>query len=697
MIGLLIIGAILIDRRAPSAERSKHHPYYRDTMLAIVVIGTFLSLLSGWIIGKKLVHGRQQAFRQLAHDKSAVLAKTLHTLKFTELEALGRLFTASEYVSQREFEDYSNYLLKNPVVDTWAWIQRVPAAQRDTFEMRIRAEGLQDFSIWQWGADGQPTPVTGRNDHYPVVRAVPVRMGTPLIGFDLGSDPQSRAALQASFSSGLNACTAPVAGFAKAHRTPIIQVYHPVFTREDASSPQGFARADIQPEILLRSARPNDMVSMELAIGIAGAAVQPLAASWPGITHPDGRLAETYPMFAFGRALLVTAHAGSAFFRLHTTQSAWLTAISGLMITAILASGFSNVHRRRERLEMLVDQRTRDLIESQNQVELAIDGADLGTWDWRIPSDTIIVNEKWAKMLGYLLEEIEPLLTDWRSLIVTEDRSAVAQAMRQHLKGQSAFFEIEHRLQHRAGYPIWVLTKGRVLAWDVDGSPLRVCGTSLDTTKHRRVKAELKTSETRLRTLIDTLPDLVWLKDPDGVFLACNKRFERLYGAREADIVGKTDYDFVEPALADFFREKDQAAMAAGKACVNEEKLTFADDGHHEILETIKTPMVDGQGDVIGVLGIARNISERKQAEEKLRLSEEKFSKVFAMAPDCITITRLEDGLIADVNMGFEEITGWTRTKVIGKRSAAFDFWVDPSARASMVDELKAGRGRLPP
>jgi two-component system, cell cycle sensor histidine kinase and response regulator CckA len=148
---------------------------------------------------------------------------------------------------------------------------------------------------------------------------------------------------------------------------------------------------------------------------------------------------------------------------------------------------------------------------------------------------------------------------------------------------------------------------------------------------HERYKASeaLRESETRLRTLVQTIPELVWLKDVNGVYLACNPMFERLYGARDADIVGKTDYDFVSKELADFFREHDRKAMAAGKPSSNEEWLTFADDGHRALMDTIKTPMYDAGGNPVGVLGIARDITERKQAEEELATSEAKFRRLY--------------------------------------------------------------------
>ncbi len=137
----------------------------------------------------------------------------------------------------------------------------------------------------------------------------------------------------------------------------------------------------------------------------------------------------------------------------------------------------------------------------------------------------------------------------------------------------------------------------------------------------------LVSSEARLRALLNTIPDLVWLKDPAGVYLACNPRFEQLYGAREADIVGKTDADFVSADLADAFRAQDRAAIAAGAPCSNEEWLTFAADGHRELAETIKAPVHAAAGHLLGVLGIARNITERNQNEERIR----GLNRVYAM------------------------------------------------------------------
>jgi len=147
-----------------------------------------------------------------------------------------------------------------------------------------------------------------------------------------------------------------------------------------------------------------------------------------------------------------------------------------------------------------------------------------------------------------------------------------------------------------------------------------------------RAHAAIQEREARLRLLLRTIPDLVWLKDTQGAYLACNSTFERFFGAKEADIIGKTDYDFVDDGLADYFRSSDLAAIAANRPEVNEEWLTFADDGHSALVESTKSPMFDSTGKVLGVLGIARDITARHQAEEEIRAAQAESTRLLKEA-----------------------------------------------------------------
>lgn len=196
----------------------------------------------------------------------------------------------------------------------------------------------------------------------------------------------------------------------------------------------------------------------------------------------------------------------------------------------------------------------------------------------------------------------------------------------------------------------------------------------------KRAQTAWQESETHLRTLVRTIPDLVWLKDEQGVYLFCNSRFEDFFGAKEAEIIGKTDYDFVNKELADFFRKHDQEAMAKGSPSKNEEDVVFASDGHSETLETIKTPMYTNTGQLAGVLGIGRDITERRQAETALRNSEMQLRKVQKMD----SIGRLAGGVAHDLNNLLTPIIGYSEM-------LRGDFGTDEARRKSTEIILGAG------
>lgn len=154
---------------------------------------------------------------------------------------------------------------------------------------------------------------------------------------------------------------------------------------------------------------------------------------------------------------------------------------------------------------------------------------------------------------------------------------------------------------------------------NAEGKVAGLIGVILDITERKKIEEKLAQSESQLRTLIHAIPDLIWLKDPHGVYLTCNERFERFFGASEKEIAGKTDYDFVNKELAESFRQHDMAAVAKGTPTVNEEWITFADDGHRELLETTKTPMFDARGQLIGVLGIGHDVTAQKLLEKEFQ------------------------------------------------------------------------------
>ena len=132
------------------------------------------------------------------------------------------------------------------------------------------------------------------------------------------------------------------------------------------------------------------------------------------------------------------------------------------------------------------------------------------------------------------------------------------------------------------------------------------------------LEAKLKAKTIQFRTVLDTLPDYIFIKDTNGVYIACNKACEAYFGYPEREIVGKTDFDLVNQSTAESFIAKDLQAIELGRSISSEEWLTLKSNGNTILSETIKTPMYDEDGELLGIVGVARDITDRRKLEEKL-------------------------------------------------------------------------------
>jgi diguanylate cyclase (GGDEF)-like protein/PAS domain S-box-containing protein len=177
---------------------------------------------------------------------------------------------------------------------------------------------------------------------------------------------------------------------------------------------------------------------------------------------------------------------------------------------------------------------------------------------------------------------------------------------------------------------------------------------------------QLALERSLLKTLVGTIPDLIWLKDPDGRYMSCNKRFEQFYGVSEQDILGKTDHHFTSPESADALCKSDLNTMEAGVPCVTEEWLSFANGAYRGLFEITRMPAYDEAGKLIGVLGVARDITQSKQAETDLRIAASAFESQQGMI-----ITDAKTTILR-VNRAFTEIAGYTAAEAVGQTPRLF-------------------------
>jgi PAS domain S-box-containing protein len=163
-----------------------------------------------------------------------------------------------------------------------------------------------------------------------------------------------------------------------------------------------------------------------------------------------------------------------------------------------------------------------------------------------------------------------------------------------------------------------------VVKIDYAGTP-SFLSVMIDITERKEAEERVREQSALLDSLIKSIPDIIFFKDVDGVYLGCNPSFAELVGRPEHEIVGRTDRDLFPRELADFFREQDRIMLEIRQPRHNDEWVTYP-DGRRRLVDTLKTPYLGPGGELIGILGVSRDITERRRMDEELKRSEEKLS-----------------------------------------------------------------------
>ncbi|HZQ10675.1 MAG TPA: PAS domain S-box protein [Anaerolineae bacterium] len=210
------------------------------------------------------------------------------------------------------------------------------------------------------------------------------------------------------------------------------------------------------------------------------------------------------------------------------------------------------------------------------------------------------------------------------------------------------------------GSPRWFSTTK--VAWrDARGNIIGTLGFAHDVTELKLKDAQLEASANLYRSLVEVMPQSMFRKDREGHFIFGNSRYWELLGRRPEEVLGKTDYDFFPKELADKYRRDDQSVMARGETVELVEEHVSA-EGKPQVVRTIKSPVRDENGNVVGVQVMLWDITEGRRQSEQIR----KLSRAVEQNPTSIIITDAEER-IEYVNPAFTQVTGYTAAEILGK------------------------------
>ncbi|MBN2371949.1 MAG: PAS domain S-box protein [Vicinamibacteria bacterium] len=272
------------------------------------------------------------------------------------------------------------------------------------------------------------------------------------------------------------------------------------------------------------------------------------------------------------------------------------------------------------------------LAENEERLRLALEGSNEGLWEWRPENDHLYASGRNLTLLGYDQDEFTVTPEIWGALIHPEDRVRVQRTLSRLRDGRLQAFRVEYRARAKDGGYRWLLCRGKVTDQTRAGVPRRVLGTQVDITSRRLMEAELRESEERFRALIEASPDMVFLLDREERVLYVNAASARTFGLLPEQMVGMKQGDIFPPGTASRQSAAIQSLFRGGGGVCSEMEKVVARQTLW--IETFLVPVKGRDGEVISVLGVSRDITERRRAEAALREAYRKTAEILETISD---------------------------------------------------------------
>jgi PAS domain S-box-containing protein len=342
----------------------------------------------------------------------------------------------------------------------------------------------------------------------------------------------------------------------------------------------------------------------------------------------------------------------------------------------IVASDITENHQQQQKTQ-----------HERDRLDAIIQGTNLGTWEWNIPSGRTYYNDRWFSMLG-LPQDKETSINTWEQLIHPDDLPQATLLLQRHFKGELPFYDVKFRLKHKAGHWVWVHAVGRVTSWNEQGDPELMFGTHTDISADMAKEAEILSTRSWLQAVIDSSSEVAMIStDINGVIQLFNTGAERMLGYKAEEVIGLQspaifhDKDEIERRSAQLSSEYkqniqgfDTFVFRARNGVSETRQWTYrCKSGELKQVRLSVSVMRNDDGSVLGYLGVAIDITQLEQLHHALLLSEQRHRSMLENLPGVVyRCINDEHWTMLFISDEVEKLTGYPAKNFIRNKSTTF-------------------------
>lgn len=322
-------------------------------------------------------------------------------------------------------------------------------------------------------------------------------------------------------------------------------------------------------------------------------------------------------------------HMGHALLHWSAPQiSSWPDKRNGLLVFTDL----TELRQAEERLRI-----------SEERPRLALQGFNVGIWEYNYATGESHFSERWKKMLGYEVHDISNQSDDWIERVHPDDQAAVRAALEAHLRGETSYYESEHRVRCKDGSHKWVLSRGQAL-FDAQGRPSRIIGAHADISERKNAEEALRRSEAKYRELFENSIEGIAESTVDGRFLSVNPAFARMLGYASArELLEEQPINagvfYLKPGRRDEFF----ALLGTSDAMQGFESELRRKDGKTLWVSENVRVLRDAQGRILRIHTFMSDVTARRSAAEALIVSEQRLRQIVQQSDCMLWLAKVHD------------------------------------------------------